>query len=262
VKVKTDIPIGMVKKVSNVRNENVDIEDLKNSIEQHGLLQPIVVSRTKGGYQIVAGHRRFLACQALGLETIPAVIKEFKHPDAVQLTENIQRTNMSKQEESKAVAALKERMDCSNPDLCRMLGKDLQWVHKRIRFHEVREYLIQENFPSKSVAELTYDIALRMGKHKKSLWRKMAAASLGKKWYPEQLDTLFSNIANPTARKKSDSKSRRMEKSVTDKLAAYDGMEFSIDANDESCIMKLLFVNPGQYKQVKKSLIDAGGECI
>lgn len=98
-----EIPLGKIYSTGNVRNEkDEDIKDLMNSINKNGLLQPILVRADhKGKYEIVAGHRRYLACKNLGLPTIECKIAEDYTMDSdmdklvVQVTENIQRKEMS-----------------------------------------------------------------------------------------------------------------------------------------------------------------------
>jgi len=81
-----------------------ELANLKSSIREHGLLQPIVVRPLDHGFEIVAGHRRFAACRSLRWRFIPCKIREFsdKHAYEIQLTENLQRKSMDPIEEAEA----------------------------------------------------------------------------------------------------------------------------------------------------------------
>ncbi len=81
-----------------------ELINLKLSIKEHGLLQPIVVRPLEHGFEIVAGHRRFMACKSLRWRFIPCKIREFsdKHAFEIQLTENLQRKTMDPIEEAEA----------------------------------------------------------------------------------------------------------------------------------------------------------------
>jgi ParB/RepB/Spo0J family partition protein len=85
----------------NVRKDEesikMGIEELKMSIQKHGILQPLTVRPREGGYEIVIGQRRFNAAKELNLETIPVIIKELSDEEAFILsaTENIDRENLS-----------------------------------------------------------------------------------------------------------------------------------------------------------------------
>src|SRR5262245_57230889 len=76
------------------RRDLGDLADLALSIQEHGVLQPILVESTAGGrFRIVAGERRFAACQSLRMETIPCIVRTVEPQSrlALQLIENIQR---------------------------------------------------------------------------------------------------------------------------------------------------------------------------
>ena len=262
VEIRTDIPIDRIKSFLNIRNERVEIEDLKNSIEQHGLLQPIIVSPSRESFHLVAGHRRVLACRELGYKEIPAVIQTFSSPETIQITENIQRSDMSKKEESKAVFDLMNKLGCRKSDLARILGKDPGWVHKRLSFHEVREYLISESFSSKSVNELTYDIATEMVRYDERYWKKLASMSLGKKWYPEKLKRFYYSVTHPGNKSNDNAPANKLKDDLGVNLDKSEKNAFSIEADDYSCIMKLLFVEKSTYQTVKDALLSFGGELI
>lgn len=93
--------------------EDAGIEDLANSIKEKGLLNPIIVSRKEdGNYELIAGQRRFLACQKLGWESIPAIIRDFKDDtDAtiISLVENIHRADMNPIDKARAYQKIYEK---------------------------------------------------------------------------------------------------------------------------------------------------------
>lgn len=93
--------------------EDASIEDLANSIREKGLLNPITVMRLKNGkYDLVAGQRRFLACKKIGLQTIPAIIRDdLNETDAtiLSLIENVQRADMNPMDKAKAYQKIFEK---------------------------------------------------------------------------------------------------------------------------------------------------------
>ena len=76
--------------------DEVALQDLTQSISQHGVLQPIVVRETIKGYDIVVGERRFRASQLAGKQTVPAIIKDLTDEEMLELAiiENLQRENL------------------------------------------------------------------------------------------------------------------------------------------------------------------------
>src|SRR5579885_1197848 len=85
------------------------LAELAASIRLRGLLQPIVVRRAEGGFELLAGEPRFRAAQMAGLERLPALVREGEDPLEIALIENLQREDLSPLEEAEALAALIER---------------------------------------------------------------------------------------------------------------------------------------------------------
>src|SRR5690606_29605892 len=101
------------------------IEELAQSIKEHGVLQPIIVKRSEIGYYIIAGERRVRACKRLGLTTIPAVVRDIddKVMAEIALLENLQREDLTIIEEATAYQTLIERHGLTQQELADRLGK-------------------------------------------------------------------------------------------------------------------------------------------
>ncbi len=93
---------------SNVRSEVGDITELTRSIEEEGVLQPLVVRRVGDKFEIVVGSRRFAASKAAGLKSVPAFVRDLNDDEAlvISLTENIQRGDIEPEEEARAYKTL------------------------------------------------------------------------------------------------------------------------------------------------------------
>ena len=123
-----------------------ELESLKTSIMEHGLLQPIIVRPLAHGFEIVAGHRRFAACKSLRWRFIPCKIMEFADKQAyeIQLTENLQRKTIDPVEE--ALSYQRYVIDFGwggISELGRRIGKSEEYVSHRMQLlklpEEVRE---------------------------------------------------------------------------------------------------------------------------
>ncbi len=101
------------------------INELANSIKEYGVIQPIIVTKSIKGYNIVAGERRAKAASMAGLTTIPAIIKEFNDDDMmmIALLENIQREDLNSIEEAEAYKNLLETLMITQEELAKKLGK-------------------------------------------------------------------------------------------------------------------------------------------
>jgi len=95
---------------TNVRSAAGDITELTRSIEEEGVLEPILVRPIKDRYEIIVGSRRFSASKAAGLKSIPAIVREMRDDEAIvaSLTENIQRGDLEPEEEASAYKRLYE----------------------------------------------------------------------------------------------------------------------------------------------------------
>jgi len=120
-----------------------EIDELAESIKSLGLINPITVrpSRTEDGqyYEVVAGHRRYLACQRAGLKKVPCIVIE-AHDDKelqIKLAENVARMNLSPVEEAAAVETLMKNYGVGIRTIARILGRSETWVRDRILILEM-----------------------------------------------------------------------------------------------------------------------------
>jgi len=139
-----------------------EIANLKCSIQEHGLLQPIVIRPLDHGFEIVAGHRRFSACRSLRWRFIPCKIRDLSDKQAyeIQLTENIQRKSMDPIEEAEAYQKYVNEYGWGGvSDLGRKIGKSEEYVSHRMQLlklpHDVREKIVHNSLSVSQALELT-----------------------------------------------------------------------------------------------------------
>jgi ParB family chromosome partitioning protein len=106
------------------------LNELAESIKEHGVFQPIIVKKSIKGYEIVAGERRYRASKKLGLEKIPAIIKEFTDDEMMQISllENLQRENLTSIEEAKAYKAIIDASNLTQEELAKKVGKSRSYI--------------------------------------------------------------------------------------------------------------------------------------
>lgn len=112
------------------------LSELAESITMHGLLQPLLVRPLiGGGYQIVAGERRYRACRMAGLTEIPVIIRELTDSETVQLAliENLQRENLNPIEEAMGFKSLIEEYGFSQEEVARTVGRSRPAVANALR---------------------------------------------------------------------------------------------------------------------------------
>ena len=106
------------------------LNELADSIKEHGVFQPIIVKKSIKGYEIVAGERRYRASKKLGLEKIPAIIKDFTDDEMMQISllENLQRENLTSIEEAKAYKAIIDASNLTQEELAKKVGKSRSYI--------------------------------------------------------------------------------------------------------------------------------------
>jgi ParB family transcriptional regulator, chromosome partitioning protein len=111
------------------------IEELKQSILTHGILQPIIVRKSIKGYEIVVGERRFRASKEAGLKTIPAVVRKLTEQQMMELAllENLQREDLTPIEEAIAYEKLMDELNLTQEQLASRLGKSRPHIANYVR---------------------------------------------------------------------------------------------------------------------------------
>lgn len=101
------------------------LQELADSIKEHGVFEPIIVKKSIKGYELVAGERRTKASKLAGLETIPAIVKDFNDQQMMEIAilENIQRENLSPIEEAQAYKNFMNKMDMTQEEIAKRFGK-------------------------------------------------------------------------------------------------------------------------------------------
>jgi ParB family chromosome partitioning protein len=121
------------------------VAGLAESIKAQGLIQPVVVRpRLEGGYELIAGERRWRAAREAGLATVPAVVREADDRDSLLLglVENVAREDLSPVEEARAYALLLDEFRLSLGEVAERVGKSKPAVSNRVRLLELPEDLL------------------------------------------------------------------------------------------------------------------------
>ena len=121
--------------------DQTKLQELADSIAEHGLIQPLVVTQAEGGYQLIAGERRWRASQLAGLTTVPVIIKESSPQQMLELAivENIQRADLNPLEEADAYAQLMTSFGLTQEAVAERLGKSRTAVANTVRLLNLPE---------------------------------------------------------------------------------------------------------------------------
>lgn len=148
--VANELPIGEIYANPNQPRKKFDDEalnELAASIKIHGVIQPIVVNKAKDGrYMIIAGERRFRACNIAGLENVPVVIKNYsaKEVKEVSIIENLQREDLNPIEAGRAIKELMEVYDYTQEEVSERLGKSRPAIANTLRLLTLNPFVIDK----------------------------------------------------------------------------------------------------------------------
>jgi len=230
--------------------EEKEIKELSQSIKNQGLIQPIVVRAIPGDmYEIIAGERRWRACQLAGLHSINCVVMSVDDKSVYELAliENIQRENLNVVEEAKAYKNLIELNDIKNEELSKKIGKSPSHISNLIRILDLDDEIHQMIIGGK----------ISMG-HARALIGVPNAVEKAKEIYEKKLsvrDVEKSTSKYKQTRKKLKEKDPNiadLEKELSNKIGLKTEIEFN--DNGSSGSLKLYYSDLNQLDEIMKRL--------
>ncbi|MFD2215360.1 ParB/RepB/Spo0J family partition protein [Metabacillus endolithicus] len=181
------------------------INELKESILQHGVLQPIIVRKSIKGFEIVVGERRFRAAKAAELTVIPAVVRELTEQQMMELAllENLQREDLSPIEEAQAYQKLMEHLDLTQEALAKRLGKSRPHIANHVRLLTLPDQIQQLIAEGKlSMGHGRTLLGLKNKEKLNALVEKIIREHLNVRQLEQLIQQLNSNVSRETKKKK------------------------------------------------------------
>lgn len=230
--------------------EEKEITELSESIKNQGLIQPIVVRETSGGmYEIIAGERRWRACQLAGLHSVSCVVMSVDDKNVYELAliENIQRENLNVVEEAKAYKNLIELNGLKNEELSKKIGKSSSHISNLIRILDLDD----------EIHQMIIDGKISMG-HARALIGVPNAVEKAKEIFEKKLsvrEVERSTSKHKQTRKKQSEKDPNiidLEKELSDKIGLKTEIEFN--DNGSSGSLKLYYSDLNQLDEIMKRL--------
>jgi len=111
------------------------LQELVDSIRQHGIIQPLIVRRIDGGHELIAGERRWRAAQEVGLEEVPVIVRRATDLEVLELSliENLQRTDLNPIEEAQGYSRLAQEFGMRQEDIAEKVGRSRAAVANALR---------------------------------------------------------------------------------------------------------------------------------
>lgn len=126
--------------------DDKELQGLMESIQKHGVLQPVLVKPLQHGYMLIAGERRWRAAKQLGLKEIPAIVRQVDDTNSLEiaLVENIQRESLNPMEKAKGFQELMSKFKLTHEEIAKAMGKDRSSITNYMRLLDLPE-AIQEH---------------------------------------------------------------------------------------------------------------------
>jgi ParB family chromosome partitioning protein len=235
--------------------DEADLAELADSIRQKGLVQPIVVRpAASGGYEIVAGERRWRAAQLAGMHTIPVIVRELNDQEMLELAiiENVQRSDLNAIEEASGYNDLMDRFSYTQERLAEVIGKSRSHVANTLRLLKLPE----------PVRNLVREGKLTAG-HARALVGRDDAETLAERIVTRdmnvrEVEALVHALDNPgqRVRREKDADTRAFEKELADSL----GLKIEIKrGSGESGVVQIKYGNFDQLDYLRLRILGENG---
>lgn len=182
--------------------DQTSLDELAQSIKRHGIVQPLVVTKSGDNYRIVAGERRFRAARIAELQEVPAIVRSMKDLEELEISliENVQRVDLSPLEQAISIQKLHDQFSLGFDKIAERLGKATTTVHNIVRLlglpNDAKDAL---NTGTISEGHARCILALKDKKQQKDLLEKI----IMNKWSVRQAEQYVTAIKQATKQEKS-----------------------------------------------------------
>lgn len=231
------------------------LEELTQSIRESGMVQPILVRRVDGRFQIIAGERRWRAAQRLGLPSVPVSVRDVPDGQLLELAlvENIQRQELTPLEEAQAFHRLQEEFQLTQEQIARKVGRDRSTVANTLRLlrlaREVRELLAAGRLDSGHARAL---LGLERAEDQVALAREAARRGLSVREVEQRVALLRAPRPNTALRK--DPNTRAAE----ERLRSVLGTRVEIARRGKGGVLRVRFASEAELSRLYDLLVRAG----
>lgn len=212
------------------------IDELAQTIQTHGMIQPIVVRKIEDQYEIIAGERRWRAVEKLGWELVPVILKAYSDADAasVALIENLQREELTAIEEASAYASLIDIQGLTQESLADRLGIGQSTVANKLRLLKLPDS-VQEALSEKKITERHARalISLKSAEKQEKLMHEIIDKQLNVKQVEERLKKMKEQ-PKPRPKRKAYSKDTRLAlNTIRESIDMVSGSGLAIDTDEK-----------------------------
>ena len=229
------------------------LDALAKSIKDNGILQPLVVSETDSGYELIAGERRWRAAQRAGLRSVPVVIKNVSPSEALELAliENIQREDLNPLEEAQAYERLINEFGLTQSQVAAKVGKKRSTVANALRLLQLPDYVKEDLAdgiltPGHARAILSLETP--------ELQRMLRDAIIDKELSVRQAETLARSLAKSGGKPKMPPMPDPDIQRLCEELSEVIGAQVSIKLTKKGGRLQISCTDPEQFEKIIEQL--------
>lgn len=238
------------------------LKELATSIEQHGVVQPIIVRKNGERYTIIAGERRFRAARLAGLNEVPVLVRELSEQEIleVSLIENLQRENLNAMEEARAIRLLMDEHDLTQEEVAKRLGKSRPAIANSVRLLALPE----------EVQQLLYDGKLQAGHCRvlasvpdEALMTSLAKSAAREGWSVRETEQRVKAALEKQALEKRQPKREKLSndaKKAQDALRERLGTKVSLSGSDDRGKIVIEYYSKDELMTIFDTIMGKNGE--
>lgn len=202
--------------------------ELSDSIKQFGVLQPLIVQKREGYYEIIAGERRWRAAKMAGLKEIPVIIKDFTDQQIVEISliENIQRENLNPIEEAIAFKRLLTEFNLKQDEIAERVSKSRTAVTNSMRLLKLDER-VQQMIVDDMIS--TGHARALLAVENKDMQYKLAQRVFDEKLSVRDVEKLMKSLSNEKKKEKTEVKNQFIYENLEEKMKALFGTKVAIN---------------------------------
>jgi ParB family chromosome partitioning protein len=198
-----EIDLNLIEPNPNQPRKTFDIDkiqELADSIKEHGLIQPVIVKKVEDNYQLIAGERRWRACIELGMDKISAIVRDLdnKSQTEIALIENIQREDLNPIDEGVAYELLIERYALTQEELSKIVGKSRVYVTNILRLLKLADK-VKEKIKTGDISQGHGKILVGLSENRQY---QLVNRIIKEKLSVRELEKIVKNLKNEPAKRK------------------------------------------------------------
>jgi len=236
---------------SRLRFSEGELEGMARSIEEHGIIQPLLVRKDDNGYELVAGERRLRAAKKAGLSQVPVIVKTITDTDLLEMSivENVQREDLNPMEEAEAYYQLITKFDLTQDQTAARVGKSRSAVANFLRLRQLSEQIkasIRDGTLSMGHARAL--LGASNSAQQNAAWRAVVSKGLSVRETESLIKSLKAEKKKP--KKSSTSSEQRHFLSLADELSRRFGTKVQIKRRGQKGTVAITFYNNDDLDRV------------